>query len=322
MKFTEENINAMVASFCKNPKWKKLYDDAPEKARARLRIAFWAGGGGLDEKEDLDLYRQAREEAERELSFEDAQYLAANFPEGSAKKHYEELFERVRYAPLMKPELLDAAVATLMEGCSSYERDCYDRTMTALRECEDGWVKYDWFWKAVGGHGETCLLVGDIFDHGHGVKCDESLALFWFKKGALCGDGESCYRLACLYEDEKSGRFDMGAALFWFREGLRRRCRLAQVKLAERLLFGDGAWLEYRNPALAHQVLGLEIGRDEDGAASFLIGRAYEEGAGIPKSLEDALTFYKLAKMRGCESAQKAIKRIWRLMKKKGGGNE
>ena len=84
MKFNKETIKAAVERMTKDPFWRDLYENAPDGAKRRLRVAFW-GNVHLREREDLDAYRAERERIEGEMTLEDARYLAMQFPNGVGK---------------------------------------------------------------------------------------------------------------------------------------------------------------------------------------------------------------------------------------------
>jgi len=309
MKFTEEMMDERVRVMCEDDFWGPIYRNAPDGAKRRLRVAFWASKG-LDEKEDLDEYRCYREEVESTMTYEDAEYLAKNFPEGAGKTHYLEMCERLRFASLRTEEKLDEAIDIMARMMSPEDREAVELSRDAFKGCDDPWVKYEWLWEAVGGKGDQCCLVGDVFDHGHGVERDGKLAEFWFRRGALCGDGDSCCRLAALYGDESEACFDFSLANFWYREALRRGNFMVKWALGYRLIFGDGAWKNARNPKLGVKLLESGLDDDKDGECHYYLGRCYEEGVGVKKNAGRALRLYQKAARRDHNKAKEAILRI------------
>lgn len=312
MKFNEETMNAALASYMNNEFWRSVYEDAPEMAQKRLRVAFWASRH-LDEREDLDNYRAYRESVEREMTYEDASYLADRFPEGAGKTHYRELRDRLEMASILTDDKLDEAMDIMTEDWSPAARQAIEKTRAAMKEVrDDPFIRYEWLWKAVGGSGEDCDMMGDLFDHGHGVDPDEDLAFFWFRRGALAGWGESCCRLAAIYENEASGRFDMSRALFWFREALRRGCVQAKISLGARLTLMDvSSWTNRRNPEIGFRLLKSAVLQKEDAHARYWLGRCYEEGVGTAKHLESARSNYaKAVRQKDGYFAEEALERV------------
>jgi len=310
MKFNEETMEAKTRLMCEKPFWKQVYGGAPERAKKRLRVAFWASNGGLDEREDLDAYREYREQVEAEMTLEDAQYLADNFPMGTAKTHYRAMCRELQFSTLKTREKLDEAIDIMIRGMPEDEAEKIRRSREAFRTCEEPWIKYIWLWEAVGGNGNQCCMVGDVFDHGHGVERNAELAEFWFKKGALCGDGDACCRVAALYEDEDGPCFDFALANFWYQEALRRNNLTAKWTLGHRLTFGEGPWAAVRNPKLGVQILKSGLAVDFDGDCQYHLGRCYEEGVGVEKDRAEAIRLYEIAK--GCQhrGAEEALNRL------------
>lgn len=310
MKFNEEMMEMRTRKMCEDPFWAEIYEHAPEGAKKRLRVAFWASRA-LNEREDLDAYRSYREQLESEMTYEDFAYLAAKFPEGAGKEHYKKMCGDIQFRSLKTGEKLDEAMAIMMEGCTGGEREAIEKSRDAFKACDDPCVDYEWLWLAVGGNGDSCCMVGDIFDHGHGVERDEALAFFWFRKGALSGDGDCCYRLAHLYEDAEGPRFDMARTMFWFREGLRRQNQLCKVELGARLTVRDGdAWLKRRNPKLGVSLLESSLMDDKDGVAHYYLAECHEKGCGVQKSVKEALRLYRISDRRGCGCAREALERL------------
>ena len=75
MKFNKDTIEAAVERMTKDPFWRDLYENAPDGAKRRLRVAFW-GNVHLREREDLDAYRAERERIEGEMTLEDTPFRA------------------------------------------------------------------------------------------------------------------------------------------------------------------------------------------------------------------------------------------------------
>jgi len=313
MKFNKETMDQCTKEMCLNSYWRMVYLRAPKGARERLEVAFW-GTKGLDQKEDLDAYRAFRENVEKRMSYEDAAYLAKTFPEGPGKRHYCELQEKKRLADLMTPEKLNQAIDIMMsmESQENQERIGKSRTILDAKRKEgdaefNSIVHDDMLWKAVGGDGDACCMMGDIFNHGHGVEPDPELAIFWFKRGAMCGDGDCCCDLASVCEDEDSPFFDFSQTMFWFREALRRQSQTAKWMLGYRLVNGHGIWENNRNPKLGIGLLELGLAHDHNGEAHYYLGQFYDEGLGVEKDSAKAMELYRAAAKLGHTEAQKVI---------------
>ena len=310
MRFTEEAMEKATAEMCAKDKWKSIYESAPEGAKKRLRVAFW-GSEYMREGEDLDAYRAERERLEGEvMTREDAVYLAQRFPVEPGKTHYGELAEKIARRPMMTDAKLDAAIAALVLQLPESDRALVEESKRCYDRCEDGYFTKEMFWKAVGGDGRMCGLVGDCFAHGHGVEPDGTLALFWFRRGAMSGDGECCYSLAHLYENEKSPFFDMRSAVFWMQEGLRRGCTSVKYEFGYRLAMGDGPWKAYRNTTVGVGLIGEATDDDPNGYAYYYLAMCFERGVGVAVDKSEALRLYMVAKDRGHYGAPDAISRL------------
>ena len=311
MKVNDKTMADARRVFCRNPFWRKIYDEAPERAKYRLNLSFWYSEYGKSlSDDDREAYRRERSRVERELTYEDASYLATHDSNENAKKHFAELCEQIQMRPLMTTERLDEAIDWMTADAPQADRDAYAKTRELLKAAGEDAVPYSWLWKAVGGDGEECLMIGDIFDHGHGVAEDAGLARFWFEKGARCGNGECCYRLALIYEDGSGSEFNQEAARFWFREGLRRRNPLVMAELGHRLTLGEGIWKELRNPVAGVQLLKSSLKNDEYSIGHYYLAQCHELGVGVPVDVPEAIRLYRLAADRGSERAEEACHRL------------
>lgn len=313
MKFNDEMIEKKTQEkLAESSFWREVYENAPDGAKRRLRIAFWASGGGLDEKEDRWVYREAREQTENEMSVEDFAYLEEKFPDGSGKTHYAEKRKEAEFKSLRTPEKLDPVIAYLSSGCTPYEKEMIAKTQEAFRHLDDPWPKYEWVWLAVGGNGDKCGLVGDVFDHGHGCERDPELAEFWFKHAAMSGDLDACWRLAHLYEREDYPCFSEEGTLFWIHEGIRRGDICSKVNLGGRLCLGQGWWTKHFNPEVGVGLLESSLHDDKSGNAYYYLGRCYEKGVGVEKSRIKAKRCMKKALEFEHDGALEAYERMQR----------
>jgi len=313
MKYDEETVEKRVREMCENPFWRDMYENAPAGAKRRLRIAFWAAKG-LDEKEYLDEYREDRTRTEREMTYEDFAYLAERFPEGKGKSHYVEMRNKAQLRPLKTRDKLDAAVERMTADWSREDREAVERTRQSLLANDDPFVEYELLWEAVGGNAESCDMLGDVFDHGHGTERDEGLAYFWFRRGAMCGSAECCCRLAQMMEYEDSELFDFEAVNFWFREALRRDGKSVRWMLGHRLTTKEGIWERHRNPALGVELLKRGLDGDTKGFAHFYLGRCYERGVGVERDLKEAVLMTQMANDRDEYYFKDDLKRLKELL--------
>lgn len=90
----ESKITAAIQEFCKNKKWKELFEKAPGGAMERLAISFYLSEYGKSfSEEELAEYRSLRDEIEKTLDKEDLEYLINNVGKDKSVSHYKELLE-------------------------------------------------------------------------------------------------------------------------------------------------------------------------------------------------------------------------------------
>lgn len=89
-------VTEAVSEFLQNPGWNDVFTNAPGGAMERLAISFYFSKHHESFKpEDFVEYRDLREEIERSLDDEDLEYLIENTEKPEAKRHYEELLEKL-----------------------------------------------------------------------------------------------------------------------------------------------------------------------------------------------------------------------------------
>lgn len=90
----ESKVAAAIEEFCKNEKWKTLFEKAPGGAMERLAISFYFSENGKSfSEEELAEYRSLRDEIEKTLDREDLEYLINNVGKDKSVAHYKELLE-------------------------------------------------------------------------------------------------------------------------------------------------------------------------------------------------------------------------------------
>ena len=80
-------VEAAKQVFLANPRWKRIYDDAPSGAKRRLEVSFWFSenlGGRKDRPDMLVKYREWREDVERTMTEEDILYMFKTMDKPSA----------------------------------------------------------------------------------------------------------------------------------------------------------------------------------------------------------------------------------------------
>ena len=95
---TREEVEAATAEFLANPKWKHIYDNAPDGAKRRLEVSFWfslnhKNWTGEQEGEKFAAYRTWRDEVEQRMSGNDLEYMVAAIDKSAAREHYAALLK-------------------------------------------------------------------------------------------------------------------------------------------------------------------------------------------------------------------------------------
>ena len=126
----------------------------------------------------------------------------------------------------------------------------------------------------------SCLNAGVMIDSGRGVRQSYDIANQFFKKSCLLGEGSACFYLATNYEEK------LGSAI-------------ASEKII--LMYYKKAYELSKNDCLVN-----DSGYDCDS-----LGKQYEFGCGVNKSLNLALKFYgkacDLGFNEGCEHYKNLI---------------
>ena len=95
MAFEKQQVVDSINTFIKNPFWEEKFSKATPGAKKRLSLSFFFSEHGNDEGFDLDAYRNLREHIESALSREDLQFLIDNDSNEAAKKHFQELLDKM-----------------------------------------------------------------------------------------------------------------------------------------------------------------------------------------------------------------------------------
>lgn len=90
-------VTEAVMEFTANPAWKDIFTNAPGGAMERLAISFYFSKFHDQFKpEDFQEYRDLRDEYEKSLTAEDLNYLIENTDKENAKKHYQEILDKLQ----------------------------------------------------------------------------------------------------------------------------------------------------------------------------------------------------------------------------------
>lgn len=278
-------------------KWyRSAADKKHPRALVRLGTAFLKGlwGSTLDFKEARKCFQRAADQGEG-LGWFSLGVMEFDAPGGRRNLvRADSLCEKGREsiqkaAEQGDPEALGALGWMYLEGMGIGGRQ--DRALACLQRA------------AALGHADSMIRLGDMLLHGRGVDRDLPEAFALYLKAAEAGSSEGFLRMSESY----------------YYGGLRPRAELSQEKTLEWLL--KGAELEHV-PAFA-QLGRLHIGQGVpiDGAEGVkwlrkgaerkspecycTLGVAYYRGVGVPKDVEEARKWLKLACAEGNTEAMR-----------------
>lgn len=117
-----------------------------------------------------------------------------------------------------------------------YER-VYGNINDARKKPADGWsVAID----NGGSNGEAEYRLGDIFDGGEVVACDEEKARYWYVKAAENGHPWAQFLLGTFYEEGEGVERDIEKAVCWFAKSAEQGNVFSSEKLGLMYQLGDG----------------------------------------------------------------------------------
>lgn len=92
----EEDVVEAVRLFLKGPKWRKIYDDAPENAKNRIALNFYWSACKDKPGFDRAAYLSLRNRLEEMLKWDDVVYMISMAQNDLAKKHYRRLLSSLK----------------------------------------------------------------------------------------------------------------------------------------------------------------------------------------------------------------------------------
>ena len=176
------------------------------------------------------------------------------------------------------------------------------------------------------GYAEAQVGLGWMYNQGTGVPQDYTEAVKWFRKAAEQGHAEAQFNLGGMYARGKGVSEDNTEAAKWYRKAAEQGHAGAQFILAVRYDNGDeGAVQNYAEAvrlwrkevaekgrpflALLYDLLYVVVAPDfaeevkwyrivaehGDAYAQYFLGRAYDEGRGVPQNKAEAVKWYRKA---------------------------
>ena len=155
------------------------------------------------------------------------------------------------------------------------------------------------------GHVGAQNKLGDIFYYGYGCQQkDYDQAFTWFKKAALQGHSNAQFSLGIMYALAKGRDKDDAQAEKWFNKAAEQNNPFAMAALG--ILYER----QRRYPlALRWYIKAAKL---KNTASFYKIGYFYENGYGLPRDMNKAIKWYRLAANKGYARAKQALVRLGR----------
>jgi hypothetical protein len=149
--------------------------------------------------------------------------------------------------------------------------------------------------------------LGMLYLAGLGVQRDYKVAESWLLKAASQGMTDAAAFLSMIYLDPITGIKNDSEAFRWAKFSAEAGVPEGAVMLAEAHFDGVGT-PKNDNEGVRWARIAAEQGQSR---AMFFLGMAYEKGAGgVPRSLDDAKTWYRRARDLGIAPAKAALQRL------------
>jgi uncharacterized protein len=173
--------------------------------------------------------------------------------------------------------------------------------------------------RAQAGDREAERQLASAYEEGVGVQPNASKAAEWYRKAAEQGDAAAQNNLGVLYRVGSGVPKDLNLAIRWYQKSAAQEFPAGLFNLGISYYNGDGlpidpasafAWLELASEAgsdpakAALSRIGAEIPECDKVLAFARIATGYEEGVVLPKNLEKAAHWFKVAAEAGDPYAQ------------------
>jgi len=125
-----------------------------------------------------------------------------------------------------------------------------------------------------------------MYENGHGVPEDGAQAIEWYRKAAAQGDRDAGFWIAYLYKDGHGTPKNMEEAVRWYKWAAEKGDSRAYASLGE-------YYMDTGNYPEAISCFRKAAG--ENARGQFYLGEMYEKGLGVPRNLNKAAYWYRLA---------------------------
>jgi TPR repeat protein len=168
--------------------------------------------------------------------------------------------------------------------------------------------------KADAGDANAQYTLGRAYESGHGLPQRADQATIWYRKAAEQGNEKAENSLGVLYWFGNGVEKDKAESIRWYRRAARQGNATAMFNLGAAYYNGEGvsindtqAYAWFLLSSEAGNASGQEAAKRSEGEhgpngvneACVAVGRMYEKGQDLPKSLESAARWYRKAAERG-----------------------
>ena len=87
----QKEVADAIAKYREDPKWRKIFDEAPQGAKFRIALNFWVSANAKNPNFNRAAYLSLRAALERDLVLEDLEYLVDTAANDASKAHYRQL---------------------------------------------------------------------------------------------------------------------------------------------------------------------------------------------------------------------------------------
>lgn len=181
------------------------------------------------------------------------------------------------------------------EGVDAYFQEAYTDAISLLRPL------------AKHGYTSAQFYIALMYDQGHGVIQNHSIAAKWYKKAAKLGHIDAQYNLGIAYASGQGVKSDVHKAIYWWKQAALSGSVDAQYNLG--MVYTTGKGIK-RDATMAIK-WWTQAAAKGDSAALFNMGVVYVNGGkGIQQNLCEASRLWTLSAEEGFNRAKTALRML------------
>jgi hypothetical protein len=150
------------------------------------------------------------------------------------------------------------------------------------------------------GNAPAMCIIGEMNEHGEGIKQDIADAAQWYRKAADQGMAQAQFDLGRMYYQGRGVKQDYLEAVGWFRKAADQGFADAQSGLGSMYARGQGV-LQDNTEAMKWFRKAADQGSVE---GEYNVGVGYDEGLGVPHDDTEANKWFQMAAQHGNKDAQ------------------